>query len=83
VTWSDGVPFNADDVVFSIQMMISHAPDLVDSANMKDWVANVSKTDDQTVVFNLTRPNPRFQLDYFSVRIWGSVAIVPKHIWDG
>ena len=29
------------------------------------------------------QPNPRFQLDYFSVRIWGSVNIVPKHIWDG
>ena len=32
VMWSDGVPFTADDVVFSIQMLISHAPDLVDSA---------------------------------------------------
>jgi peptide/nickel transport system substrate-binding protein len=83
VTWSDGVPFSADDVVFSIQMLISHAPDLVDSANMKEWVANVSKVDDQTVVFNLNKPNPRFQLDYFAVRIWGSVNIVPKHIWDG
>ena len=83
VTWSDGVPFTADDVVFSIQMLISHAPDLVDSANMKEWIANVNKVDDQTVVFNLNKPNPRFQLDYFSVRIWGSVNIVPKHIWDG
>src|SRR5262249_21785828 len=73
----------ADDVVFTIQMLISHAPDLVDSAAMKEWVASVSKVDDQTVVFNLNKPNPRFQLDYFSVRIWGSVNIVPKHIWDG
>src|SRR5438132_3482541 len=32
VAWSDGVPFSADDVVFSIQMLVSHAPDLVDSA---------------------------------------------------
>ncbi|HLZ30657.1 MAG TPA: ABC transporter substrate-binding protein [Chloroflexota bacterium] len=83
VTWSDGVPFTADDVVFSINMLLAHAPDLVDSANMKEWVKDVSKTDDQTVVFNLNKPNPRFQLDYFSVRIWGSVAIVPKHIWEG
>ena len=83
VMWSDGVPFTADDVVFTINMMISHAPDLVDSAAMKEWVANVNKVDDLTVVFNLNKPNPRFQLDYFSVRIWGSVNIVPKHIWDG
>lgn len=83
VMWSDGVPFTADDVVFSIQMLISHAPDLIDSANMKEWVQNVSKVDDQTVVFTLNKPNPRFQLDYFSVKIWGSVNIVPKHIWEG
>jgi peptide/nickel transport system substrate-binding protein len=83
VMWSDGVPFTADDVVFTIQMLLSHAPDLVDSANMKEWVASVSKVDDQTVQFTLNKPNPRFQLDYFSVRIWGSINIVPKHIWDG
>jgi len=83
VTWSDGVPFTADDVVFTINMLISHAPDLNNSAALKEWVANVNKVDDQTVVFNLNKPNPRFQLDYFSVRIWGGVNIVPKHIWDG
>src|SRR5207237_5638830 len=66
VTWSDGVAFTADDVVFSIQMLIDHAPDLVDSASMKEWVKNVSKVDDGTVTFTLNKPNPRFQLDYFS-----------------
>jgi len=44
-------------------------------------VKSVEKVDDLTVQFNLNRPNPRFQLDYFSVRIWGSVSIVPEHIW--
>jgi peptide/nickel transport system substrate-binding protein len=83
VTWSDGVPFTADDVVFTINMLVSHAPDLNNSAAIKEWVKDVNKVDDQTVVFNLNKPNPRFQLDYFSVRIWGSVNIVPKHIWDG
>src|SRR5438105_1495279 len=83
VTWNDGVAFTADDVVFTIQMLIDHAPDLVDSAAMKDWVKTVQKVDDQTVLFTLNKPNPRFQLDYFAVRIWGSVNIVPKHIWEG
>jgi peptide/nickel transport system substrate-binding protein len=31
VTWSDGVPYTADDVVFSIQMLINNAPNLNDS----------------------------------------------------
>jgi peptide/nickel transport system substrate-binding protein len=82
IKWSDGEAYNADDVVFTIQMLIDNAPTLSDSAAMKDWVASVSKVDDLTVEFQLTRPNPRFQLDYFSVRIWGGVNIVPEHIWS-
>jgi peptide/nickel transport system substrate-binding protein len=83
VAWSDGVAFTADDVVFTINMLMAHAPDLVNSSDMKTWVASVSKIDDLTVQFNLNKPNPRFQLDYFAVKIWGGVNIVPQHIWDG
>lgn len=81
VTWQDGEAFNADDVVFTIQMMLDNAPELQRSATMQDWVTSVEKVDDLTVQFNLTRPNPRFQLDNFAVRIWGGVNIVPEHIW--
>jgi peptide/nickel transport system substrate-binding protein len=81
VKWSDGEAFNADDVVFSIQLLIDNAPELNDSPAMQEWVASVNKVDDLTVEFQLTKPNPRFQLDYFSVRIWGGVNIVPEHIW--
>jgi len=82
VKWSDGEAFNADDVVFTIEMLLN--PDnagLSDAASMQTWVESVSKVDDLTVEFNLKNPNPRFQLDYFSVRIWGGVNIVPEHIW--
>jgi peptide/nickel transport system substrate-binding protein len=84
VEWSDGVPFTADDIVFTIEMRLN--PDnaaLADAASMQTWVESVEKIDDLTVQFNLKAPNPRFQLDYFSVRIWGSVNILPKHIWEG
>ncbi len=81
VTWQDGEAFNADDVVFTMQMMLDNAPELQRSAALADWVASVEKIDDLTVQFNLTRPNPRFQLDNFSVRIWGGINIVPEHIW--
>lgn len=82
VTWQDGTPFTADDVVFTIQTLIDHAPELGNSADMKTWVQSVEKVDDRTVHFTLNKPNPRFQLDYFSVKIWGSVNIMPKHIWE-
>jgi peptide/nickel transport system substrate-binding protein len=84
VTWSDGEAFNADDVVFTIQMLLDdETASLTDAANMQQWVESVEKVDDLTVVFNLKAPNPRFQLDYFSVRIWGSVVIFPEHVWAG
>jgi len=82
VTWQDGTPFTADDVVFTIQTLIDNAPELGNSADMKTWVKSVEKVDDRTVHFILNRPNPRFQLDYFSVKIWGSINIMPKHIWE-
>jgi peptide/nickel transport system substrate-binding protein len=83
VTWQDGMPFTADDVVFTIQTLIDHAPDLQDAASMQLWVESVEMVDERTVKFTLNEPNPRFQLDYFSVKIWGSVNIMPKHIWEG
>ena len=84
VTWSDGEAFNADDVVFTIELLLGdETRTLSEAANMQQWVSSVEKVDDQTVTFNLTAPNPRFQLDYFSVRIWGSVVILPEHVWAG
>jgi peptide/nickel transport system substrate-binding protein len=82
VMWSDGQPYTADDVVFTINMLIKKGNEtLSNGADLQSWVDNVKKTDDQTVVFTLLKPNPRFQLDYFAVRIWGGVNIVPEHIW--
>jgi peptide/nickel transport system substrate-binding protein len=82
VTWSDGEPYTSADVVFTINMLKKPGNEtLSNGGDMQQWVKDVSATDEQTVVFNLNKPNPRFQLDYFSVRIWGGVNIVPEHIW--
>jgi len=83
VAWSDGEEFNADDVVFTINMLLENAPELNWSAAISQWVESVEKIDNLTVLFNLTEPNPRFQLDNFSVKIWGGAPIVPEHIWSG
>jgi peptide/nickel transport system substrate-binding protein len=84
VTWSDGEPFNAEDVVFTVNMLIDdETGTLANASDMQRWVESVEATDDLTVVFTLTEPNPRFQLDYFSVRIANSLLIMPEHIWAG
>ena len=82
VKWADGVDFTADDVVFTINMLKDNAPALVNSTAIAQQVDHVEKVDDLTVVFYLTTPNPRFQLDNFSVRVWSGVMILPEHVWS-
>lgn len=81
VKWSDGTPFTANDVVFTINMLKANE-ELQYSFDMQQWVADISAPDDLTVVMTLTRPNPRFVINYFSVRIWDTILIAPQHIWE-
>jgi peptide/nickel transport system substrate-binding protein len=80
IEWSDGEAMNADDVVFTISMLLEH-PDLDMAGEMVTWVESVEKVDDLTTQFNLTGPNPRFILDHFAVKIYGRHNIMPEHIW--
>lgn len=82
VEWNDGTPFTADDVVFSLNMYKEH-PTLIFAGPINSDVKEVTATDPQTVHVVLNAANPRFVYDNFSVRIWGAVRIVPKHIWEG
>jgi len=80
IKWSDGEDFNADDVVFSVELFEAGAPDF--GADVARWTESAKKIDDLTVEFTLSEPNPRYLLDNWSVKIWGDRnAIVPEHIW--
>ncbi|MCB1341595.1 MAG: ABC transporter substrate-binding protein [Pseudooceanicola sp.] len=81
VKWQDGEAFDAEDVVFTIETMLANAPALRDSGSLALALDHVEKIDNLTVDFVLKRPNPRFQLDFFSVRVWGAVMFVPEHIY--
>lgn len=82
IKWSDGVPFTSADVAFTIDMLKANAG-LAYSADMNSWVASVATPDDLTVVIDLTKPNPRFVMNYFGVRIFAAMVIAPKHVWEG
>src|SRR5918993_5924443 len=63
VTWSDGQPFTADDVVYTLEMLIANGKgkkDLVQSAGVADTVKGVAKLDRLAVRIDLTSPDPRF-----------------------
>jgi peptide/nickel transport system substrate-binding protein len=83
VEWSDGVPWTAHDVVFTIDMLKANAPDLTFSTDMENWVAKAIAVDDLTIRIELTAPNPRFLFTYFTHYFGNGVPIVPRHIWEG
>ena len=82
VTWSDGTPFTANDVVFTVNMLKENAPDLAYSIDMQTWVADVVATDDLTVDFTLTSPSPRFMTQFFIFHFDKGIILQPAHIWQ-
>ena len=83
VKWSDGEDFNADDVVFTYEMLRNN-PAMTWANEASKAVANVEKVDDLTVKFILTAPNPRLHLvreAFPAVSVWSGITIQPEHIW--
>lgn len=83
VTWSDGEAFSADDVVFTVNMVLGNE-NLVEreASQMRGMVDSVERVDDLTVVFNLKSPNPRFVSDILAVRVFAAFLSMPEHIWS-
>jgi ABC-type transport system substrate-binding protein len=78
VTWHDGAPFTADDVVFTWDSYMN--PEV--ASPLESWaeevigVGNVVKVDDYTVKFNLPKPYAYF------IETVLSTWIIPKHVLE-
>ena len=79
VTWSDGEPFTAADVVFTVETIMKFEG-FNDNSYFVENVKTVSAPDDNTVAFELNKANSRFHTTFLDR--WGSVWIMPKHIWE-
>lgn len=82
ITWNDGVPFTADDIIYTINMQIKNDK-LSNHFYWVQWLDKVEKVDDYTVKYTLKKPNVLFS----SQRISGGVGVfpdifIPKHIWE-
>ncbi|MFQ1064775.1 ABC transporter substrate-binding protein [Bordetella trematum] len=75
VSWHDGKPFSADDVVFSYTKILANTPR---TRTLMANVESVTAPDPQTVVFKLKQPYSAF-LHAFDI---GGGAILPKHLYD-
>src|SRR5262245_5561219 len=56
VKWSDGAPFTARDVVFTLDMLKKSAPTLVLSSAIAEWVKEAAVVDETTVRITLSKP---------------------------
>ena len=92
VTWSDGEPFTADDVVFTWQLMMN--PQSGFDTTVEDKLKNVDKVDDFTVRFTYLSGNEAHALDpdrygsqadqpvvdpLYAFGLYDAPAIYPKH----
>lgn len=74
VKWSDGQPFTADDVVFTLNMLKQYPG--ADTNGLWQVLQNVTEPDQNTVVVTLKTA--------FTPILWylaGQTYIVPKHLW--
>jgi peptide/nickel transport system substrate-binding protein len=79
VKWSDGVPFDADDVTYTWRV----AQDKTNNIAIRDvWdrLRSISAPDKYTVVFRLKEPYASFVADYFCASATSNSAVLPKHI---
>ncbi|MCX2930909.1 ABC transporter substrate-binding protein [Mycobacterium sp. CVI_P3] len=73
VTWQDGSPFSADDVVYSYRRIID---DKLANADKLGAVREVSAPDPATVVITLARPTPNLLTNLGGFK---GMAIVQRH----
>jgi peptide/nickel transport system substrate-binding protein len=79
VTWSDGEPFTAADVIFTIDWIKDEANGAVYEQLYRS-IDTYEATDEYTVTITYTEPNPTWS-DGFTGS--GSSVIYPKHILEG
>ena len=77
--WSDGVEITADDIVFGVKMTMKYST-MTSSPSFNEYVKDVYKEDNYTVVFELNKPDPRFHTNFLDR--WGAWRPFPKHIFE-
>jgi peptide/nickel transport system substrate-binding protein len=78
VLWHDGVPFTADDVVFTFNYIREYPPVSPSGLFMDDsFLTAINAISDYQVQFTLAEANANFFEELFTV------YILPEHIWAG
>lgn len=76
VKWQDGVPFTAEDIVFSLQRARNVPGSIASYVGAVRTVESASAPDPHTVIVKTTAPNPNLPLEI------AAVYIVSKHVGE-
>lgn len=83
VEWSDGQPFTAEDVKFTLEALRDAPPEIGSSSIFKEWVKDVTVTDAHNLTINFNKAAPRFVRDYLALGHENHYPTLPKHVWEG
>ncbi len=82
VRWSDGAPFDARDVVFSIQTIRNFANNEAQGTTGWDQLARIEMPDRYTVIYQLKRPYGAIVPLSFAT-VGGEPCLLPRHLLAG
>ena len=80
VKWSDGAPFDADDVVFTTHLILDPKTNVLGRDGW-DLITKIDEPDKYTVVYHLKQPYSPFVVTFFS-SAGANPAILPKHLLE-
>src|SRR5579863_4364788 len=82
ITWSDGTPFSAEDVAYTLNTLRDLGPKVKWGVDVQQVMKEAKATDANTVVVDFVVPAPRFFF-FVTYKYDIGVYIVPKHIFAG
>ena len=77
MSWHDGKPFTADDVVFNYEFVMDPANKTVTTGSYTE-IAKIEKLDSHTVKLTFKKPQPFWADAFCGVR----GMIIPKHVFE-
>lgn len=82
ITWSDGEPFGAHDVAYTLNALRDIGPEVRWGVDVQQFVEEATVVDDNQTLIKFKVPAPRF-LYFMSYKFDIGLYIVPRHVYEG
>src|SRR2546423_5486232 len=83
IKWSDGQPFSAEDVVYSLNTLNALGAKVKWGKDVQEVLDSATLVDPNTTLLKFKVPAPRFFFHMLSYKYDIGLHIVPKHIFEG